>query len=149
MDTPETYPADQPHFFDRFCISLAAAVPFLLLQAAFLSDPYGLSVVLFGYGAIFVAVVPVFVGWCVYIFIERRVRIANKRAAFPAFGVAGAPLLLGFFLPALMIYPIALKVPQLCRVTQAITWPTSRVDGDRASEHRFILVLIGAGTKSR
>ena len=149
MNTRETLPAEHPDWFRRFCISLAAAVPFLLLQAVFLSDPYGLSIVLFGYGAIFVAIFPVFVIWSVYTFIERRVRSVNNQAAFPAFGVAGAPLLLGFFLPALLIHPIALRVPQFCRVTQAITWPTSRVDGDRAPEHRFILVLIGKGTENR
>ncbi|MCP3928645.1 MAG: hypothetical protein GY705_06040 [Bacteroidetes bacterium] len=134
-------------FSKRVFVSLIAAFPFIFLQLAFLKDSYQWSVYLFGYMGIISVAVIVFLGWCVYCFAEYRLRLKNNIRSFPSFSLLGGILLLAFFLPAIVVNPIALNIPSLCRVTQSIEWPTSKLYKERKSNHSFILVLIGKGSK--
>ena len=124
---------------NRIAASLIAAIPFVALQLAFLCDPYGLSMVMFGYGAIVVFAIGVFVAWLVYLGIEvwwRAKRHCTR--GMPVFAGVGGVFLLLFFAPSMFLRPALLEIPTFCRATQAINWKTSTGE--------FILVLSGTGT---
>ncbi len=128
----------------RFLIAWVAAIPFCLLQLVFLSDSYNWVEFLFGYMGIVVAAPVVFAGLAVYAFIEYGVRRSANMQRTPFFALVGGVLLLAFFLPATAANPILLNFPQFCRVTQTISWSTSKPKWN--GNHRFVLVLIGNGT---
>ena len=151
--TSSIKPSDGPRQSDRSpfrpaWVSLGAAAPFLTLQAAFLTDAYSWSVTLFGYGAIVLAIGLAFLGWWTFFFIEYRWRLHAAEKAFPAFSVVGAPMLLAFFLPAMLIRPFVMQIPDLCRATQSIQWSTSKPWPEWKNKHCFALVLVGTGTRS-
>ena len=124
---------------NRIAASLIAAIPFVALQLAFLCDPYGLSMVMFGYGAIVVFAIGVFVAWLVYLGIELWWRAKRHcTRGMPVFAGVGGVFLLLFFAPSMFLRPALLEIPTFCRATQAINWKTSTGE--------FILVLSGTGT---
>ena len=91
---------------NRIAASLIAAIPFVALQLAFLCDPYGLSMVMFGYGAIVVFAIGVFVAWLVYLGIEvwwrATFRGAKCTRGMPVFAGVGGVFLLLFFVPSMV-----------------------------------------------
>lgn len=119
--------------------ALIACSPFVLLKLFYLADTNSLQYLLFGFGLIVPAGFVVAVLWFFYTLAEVAWR--NKESVcckVPCFGFAGALLVGGFFLPALLLRPTLETIPWFCRATQVTTWSTS--EGD------FILVAIGTGT---
>ncbi len=142
--TDEEHPADR-----RFAVSAVAAVPFLALQAAFMAvdssfQIFGIAILEFG---IIPVAIPVFFAWCVYLGIEYWWRLKSREKKVLAFGWTGGLFLLGFLLPAAAVRPLLEQIPRLCRATQAIAWTTSLPDPRWNGNHRFVLVLIGTGTR--
>lgn len=133
----------------RLMIALLVATPFCLLQLGFLTDPYNWAVFLFGYMGIVMAAPVVFAGLAVFAFAEFRVRRSANVRTTPSFAIGGGLLLLAFFVPAIVAYPILLKFPQFCRVTQSIEWDTTKPNPEWNTNHSFILVVIGTGTPSQ
>jgi hypothetical protein len=129
----------------RLLIATLAALPFALLQLSFLGDSDQWAVVLFGYMGIKVIAPIVFLAWCGYCFIEYRMRLRSQSHLFPSFAIAGGVFLVAFFLPAMIVHPIALRFPHFCRVNQSIEWSTSKPHPEWNTNDSFVLVLVGKG----